>query len=41
MNDLIGTLFLVGGLLGAVAVAVMCLVCFLVWLVGGKPVAWK
>lgn len=41
MISLINTLFLVGGLLAAGAVAVMCLVCLVVWLGGIKPVSWK
>lgn len=41
MFDLIDTIFLVGGLLAAGAVAVMCLVCLLVWMVGDKPISWK
>ena len=41
MINLIDTLFLVGGLLAAMAVAGMCLVCLLVWMVGDKPVSWK
>lgn len=41
MNNLLDTIILVGGLLAAGAVAVMCLVCLVVWLVGDKPVLWK
>lgn len=41
MIDLIDTMFLIGGLLAAVAVAAMCLVCLVVWMVGDKPVLWK
>ncbi len=41
MNNLLDTIILVGGLLAAGAVAVMCLVCLVVWLVGDQPVLWK
>ena len=41
MNSLLDTIILVSGLLAAVAVAGMCLVCLVVWMVGGKPVLWK
>jgi hypothetical protein len=41
MKDLINTLLMLGGLAAAGAVAVMCGVCLVVWLAGGKVATRK
>ncbi len=41
MMDFINTFLMVGGLAAAGAVAVMCGVCLVVWVAGGKHVARK
>jgi hypothetical protein len=41
MNALMDTFILIGGRLAAAAVAMRCLVCLVVWLVGDQPVLWK
>jgi hypothetical protein len=41
MSGLINKLLMLGGLASAAAVAVMCLVCLVVWLAGGKVATRK
>jgi len=41
MMDFINKLLMVGGLVAAAAVAVMCGVCLVVWVAGGKTASRK